>query len=367
MKVAAYTSFTFAYLGRARVLAATFKAHNPNWEIVAVITDRAPPEIDFDEDLEPFDRIVWYDELNVDNLMGWLYFHDVVEVCTAVKGHALVKLLDEGYDRVFYLDPDIAVYESLDPLLEIHESYSISLTPHLLDQEKSRYGIIDNEIGSLKCGVYNLGYVGVSNDKAGNAFAKWWAERLQDHCYDDIPNGLFTDQRWCDLTPALFPNVKIIRDPGYNVASWNLGGRHVEIDEQGVLRSNGSTLRFFHYTKMGPMGRRMTLRYRWGSPAVLELWRQYEAWHEDAVPEDLPAKYWYFGNYENGEPIDKADRRLYRDRLDLQMMFPDPYRTGTNSFHEWLQASKIPEPELKSPEAATTTTKTDTKTLEKQS
>ena len=35
-------------------------------------------------------------------------------------------------------------------------------------------------------------------------FANWWNNRLQLYCYDDIPRGIFTDQRWVDLAPAYF-------------------------------------------------------------------------------------------------------------------------------------------------------------------
>lgn len=335
MRIAAYSSFTFAYLGRARVLAETLKAHNPDWDLVAIITDRPPAGMEFSAAAEPFDRIVWYDELDVPDILSWIFKHDVVEVCTAVKGHALVKLLEEGYDRVFYLDPDIAVFSPLDSLVEMHETASVTLTPHQLTPEESLFGILDNEIGSLKYGIYNLGYVGVSNDKDGRAFARWWADRLQEYCFDDIPNGLFTDQRWCDLAPALFDNVRIVRDPGYNVASWNLSGRHISFDEKGSLRANGSILRFFHFTKMGPLGRRMTSRYGWSSPAVFELWRWYEDRHEELAPKDVPKGYWYFGLYEDGGPVNKSDRATYRTRLDLQLAFPDPFRSYSGSYRQW--------------------------------
>jgi hypothetical protein len=176
MKIAVYTSFTFAYLGRARVLAESLKTNNPDWDMIAVIVDRPPVAIEFDEAAEPFDRVIWYDQLDIPDLLAWIFFHDVVEVCTAVKGHALCALLDEGYDRVFYIDPDIAVFAPLDPLLEYHQTASVTLTPHQLTTETTRYGILDNEIGSLKFGIYNLGYAGVSNTPEGRAFAKWWAQ-----------------------------------------------------------------------------------------------------------------------------------------------------------------------------------------------
>ena len=72
---------------------------------------------------------------------------------------------------------------------------------------------------------YNLGFLAVRMTGQGREFIDWWAERLRLFCYDEVPNGLFTDQRWVDLAPAFFDDIAIIRDPEYNVATWNLTHR----------------------------------------------------------------------------------------------------------------------------------------------
>ena len=63
--------------------------------------------------------------------------------------------------------------------------------------------IIDNEIGSLKWGIYNLGFLGVRNGPVGSDFADWWAERLRHFCFDRLEAGLFTDQKWINHVPVL--------------------------------------------------------------------------------------------------------------------------------------------------------------------
>ena len=40
---------------------------------------------------------------------------------------------------------------------------------------------------------------------------------------------------------------------------------------------------------------------------------------------------------DDGAPIAKADRVLYRERADLQQAFPNPYASGRGSFQEWLE------------------------------
>jgi glycosyltransferase involved in cell wall biosynthesis len=63
--------------------------------------------------------------------------------------------------------------------------------------------------------------------------------------------GLFVDQRWVDLVPGLFSSVTIHRDPGCNVAYWNLYHRHVEYSD-GEHTVNGSPLKFYHFSGFYP-------------------------------------------------------------------------------------------------------------------
>lgn len=341
MKTLCYSSFTFSYLDRARVLFETVRRHHPEWEIVALITDRPPLELGFDPAAEPFDRVVFSEDLGLADHDAWLFGHDVVEACTAVKGPFLDQACRSGrYDAAIYLDPDTALFNRLDPVLELLAEHEIVLTPHLLDPETTRKGVLDNEISALRTGIYNLGFVAIRTSGEGARFARWWAERLIEFCRDDIPMGLFTDQRWCDHVPALFDGVKVLRDPGYNVASWNISQRKVNIDRDGQITVNGVPLRFWHFTKLGPTGDAMTRRYAGGAHQVYEIWNWYKR-RIEAVGNATPAGWWAYGTYADGTPIPKADRIRYRDDETLRARFPDPFLSGPGSYQEWLRQ---PEP-----------------------
>jgi hypothetical protein len=268
---------------------------------------------------------------------SWLFKHNVVEACTAVKGPTLLSLLDDEADKVFYLDPDVAVLGTLTSLVEALDDHSIILTPHQVTHEQSTLAILDNEVASLQHGTYNLGFLGVRNDATGRSFAQWWRDRLVSYCYDDICGGLFVDQRWCDLVPAYFDRVGIIRDAGCNVASWNLSQRRLSISASGEVSVNGVPLRFFHFTKLGPLGDAMTERYARDNTEVYELW----AWYRREVElcsTGIPATWWRYGQFDDGQPIEASARKLYRDRPDLQSTFQDPFAAGPGSYRAWLNA-----------------------------
>jgi hypothetical protein len=337
VKVLCYSSFTFSYLNRARVLFQTLRRFHPDWELVALITDRPPQGFAFDPAAEPFDRVVWAEDLGIPDFQGWLFKHDVVEVCTAVKGPFLHQSCGSGADAVIYLDPDTALFGSLAPLEAWLEDHDILLTPHLVDPNDTAEAIRDNDLSASRTGIFNLGFVAVRTKGEGARFAKWWNERLLDWCYDDMPNGIFVDQRWCDHVPALFDRVKVVRDPGYNVASWNLSTRTVAVQKDGQVTVNGQPLRFWHFTKLGPMGDAMTKKYGGRNFPVYEIWSWYKRQVMQATDAAIPERWWAYGAYSDGAPIEKAHRVLYRERPDLQAAFPDPFRATEGGYRQWLE------------------------------
>jgi hypothetical protein len=337
VKVLCYSSFTFSYLNRARVLYQTLRRFHPDWELVALITDKPPAGFRFDPANEPFDRVVWAEDLGVPDFQAWLFKHDVVEVCTAVKGPFLHQACASGADAVIYLDPDTALFGSLAPLEAWLEDHDILLTPHLIDANVTAEAIADNDLSASRTGIFNLGFVAIRTTGEGARFAQWWNDRLLDWCYDDMPAGLFVDQRWCDHVPALFDRVKVIRDPGYNVASWNLSTRTVAVQKDGQVTVNGAPLRFWHFTKLGPMGDAMTKKYGGRNFPVYEVWSWYKRQVTKATSSAIPERWWAYGAYTDGQPIEKAHRVLYRQRTDLQAAFPDPFQAGEGGYSQWLE------------------------------
>lgn len=336
MRVLCYSSFTFGYLNRARVLFQSVKQYHPDWDCIALITDDAPAGFEWRPN-EPMDQIVYARDLAIPDFRQWLFKHDIVEVCTAVKGPFALHACSLGYDVVVYLDPDTCLFDRLEPVLEALEVSDIALTPHQLEPDVVHQAIIDNEVTSLKTGIYNLGFVALRTTGEGRRMARWWNDRLLSFCYDDIPNGLFVDQRWCDHVPSFFERVAILRDPGLNVASWNLSHRKVTVDHQGRVLVNGAPLRFWHFTKLGRVGDTMTRRYAKQNFSVYELWAWYRKQVEEASSSSIPSGYWAFGRFESGIAIPKAARELYRHRVDLQRAFKDPYQSGVGTFEEWLR------------------------------
>ena len=336
-KVRCFTSFTFSYLTRAIILARTLREAHPDWEICAMIVDVPPAGVDAASALVDFDFVFYPEQLRFERFRAWLFKHDIVEACTAVKGRSLSFLLEGDTDVVVYFDPDIAVFHPLHTVLDKLNDNSVMLTPHLVAPNTLTSHVRDNEMSALKYGVYNLGFCAVRNDETGRAFAEWWAHSLQIACYDDVENGLFTDQKWCDLVPGLFPRVVIERDPGCNVASWNLSTRRIICTQDGAILVNGSPLKFYHFTKMNSIGDVVTEKYAGDNVEIMEIWSWYKRAIKDVQIESIPAGYWHYGQFSNGQKIPKAARVLFRTRDDLYATFDDPFATDSGSYYQWLR------------------------------
>lgn len=334
-----YTSITKNYLPKARILAKSLKRFHPDWHFAVIISDFLPDNFYLKD--EPFDEVVTLDQLPLENWRAWSFGHDLVELCTAVKGPAAKMFAGRhGVTSIMYLDPDIKVFSSLDGLKSLLDNgHEILLTPHLLHIEKDLDSICDNELSVLKHGIFNLGFFAAKTIGEGLQFINWWSDRLELFCLNDIPNGLFTDQKWCDEAPAFFEKLCIVRDKGCNVATWNIAHRPITKSGEGQYLAGNEVLKFYHFTGYDSgAGAQMLRKYAGNMDSAIQMWDEYFA---ELVKEGQLSgsdSGWSFACYDDGESIDKNIRRLYRNRADLKSAFPNPYSTNEPSLKSWYRA-----------------------------
>ncbi|TWB41179.1 hypothetical protein [Nitrospirillum pindoramense] len=321
MKVAAFTSFTGAYIPNARILAKSVAAVHPEWDMYALFNDRTPDEIRWED--EPFTGVVFADWLKVKGgWERWAFDYSVVEFCTATKGVMTEFLFDVyGYDLVVYLDPDVLVTSRLNSVVEILQSgeASAALTPHITDAEESIEAIESHEIAALKHGTFNLGFFAFYNRPQGRTFLRWWADRLLSYSHIDFQSGLFTDQKWCNIAPYIFDGIYIIKDRTFNVATWNMTNRKVHQDVNGTWTVNGEPMVFYHFSGFGHdfawADRELRLFAEEGTD-ILKLWSVYKRLYEDnKLSHSAPP--WFWGQTITGEGISVEMRRAARHGTSL--------------------------------------------------
>lgn len=305
------------YLAYARVLADSFHEHHPDGRFTACVLDDIGGDLDVSA--EPFEVLSAYD-IGIPRAefhrMATIY--DVMELATAVKPWVLRTLLDRGAPDVAYLDPDIQIFAPLDDVSVLAREHSIVLIPHVTEP-MPRDGRLPSETTILQAGIYNLGFIAVSGE--ASAFLDWWGERLARECIVDFEGGRFVDQRWVDFVPGLFDH-HILRDPGYNVAHWNLWARPLSF-ENGRYTVDGVPLRFYHFSGFDP-AKPNTLSKHQGarprvspgeSPALRRLYRQYAERLLERGNESTSRLPYAFDRLPDGTVLDRSMRRRYRDAL----------------------------------------------------
>ncbi|WFB37462.1 glycosyltransferase [Kiritimatiellota bacterium B12222] len=243
------------YLHYAITLMESVRIHQPDLRRIVALCD-APGPVNPPIDPDLFE-ILPMCELGIPELDAMMNKYTVLELNTAIKPSVFRFLFEKrAFEGVIYLDPDILIYHDFSSLFTRWESNSILLTPHLIDPiQDDRF---PGELTFLLCGTYNLGFIAIQRSPEGNQLLEWWQSHLQNDCVVDLPHGLFVDQKWANLIPALFENVDICRDPGWNTAYWNLAQRQVRKDEQGHFWVNNAPLFFFHFSGVNVEGTRFS-------------------------------------------------------------------------------------------------------------
>ncbi len=336
------------YLPYARVLGRSFLRSNPTASFAILLVDLLEGDELPIADCEVVGP--WVLDLADDDLARMSFIYDVTELSTALKPWALDWALKSGSDVAVYLDPDIAVYDSLKSVGEAARRRGVALTPHRLTA-MPRDGLRPTEADIMCSGIHNLGFIAVSSK--GSPWLEFWKTRLLTDAVVDLPNQLFTDQRWTDWIPALFPYEKL-DDPGLNVAYWNLDERRLEDSGSGPTCA-GQPLRFFHFSGYRPTTPWCLSKYVADAPRVVisdypalaPLLRAYDSELRSLGLYDPDSAAYRYGAFDDGSPVTPWLRRRYRTELlearmprsrHLEATEPPPpdHRHGFSNLREWL-------------------------------
>jgi len=375
-KTSVFTIISLNYGAFARTLMESLQSTHPDWDRYVLIVDRSETPTDIGGALF---TTVMVEDLPLPRKQEFLFRYGVMELNTAVKPWMFAHLKGLGYRHVVYLDPDILVTDRLTDVERLlDESATGVLLPHLTAPIDD--GRHPAELDIMRSGTYNLGFLALGDTPAVGPFIEWWKSKLEFEAASDIERGLFTDQKWMDLAPALFEGFAVLRDPGYDVAYWNLSHRPVARSGNGWTAAN-RPLRFFHFSGFNPENPKPFSKHqnRFDLDTIgpaRELALEYAArviGHEHAR---FRANRYGYATFDEGTPIPEVIRALYRENavirkragdnpfasasvfvlgaLDglpiilsgvwlkqryLQKVFPDPLGSSRRTFYAWFVES----------------------------
>jgi lipopolysaccharide biosynthesis glycosyltransferase len=237
------TILTADHIAFAKVLFHSLQKQDPEINLQVLVVDK--------DDLQPSEGIVFHSVKTVTNSglgqgMVIKYAHtDPDHFRWALKPIFISFLLQNGFEKVIFIDPDIYFVNKFDFLFAKLDQSNILLTPHWCNTDPmvNESGLYD----VLQGGLFNAGFIG-ANNKAIEALT-WWAKACHFKTEKNPQLGLFVDQKYLDILSVQFENVEIIRHRGCNLASWNINTSKREmIDGKLVINSRFEPV-FIHFAK----------------------------------------------------------------------------------------------------------------------
>jgi glycosyltransferase involved in cell wall biosynthesis len=330
------------YLAYLRVFSRSFRHHHPDIPIYVLLTDQI--EGCFNPAEEPFEMIPLQALDNIPDPWTFFFKYSALELNTAVKPYFFETLFRRyGLQKLIFCDPDMVFYSSMDEAWQALEDHPLLLTPHITVP----YGDTSypGELEISRAGLFNLGFLGLSNSSKTMDFLGWWQHKLYDQCYMDPTQGLFVDQKWAGFAMVLVEGTQILRNPSYNMAYWNLHQTQHQMDFRGGrLFWQGKPAVSFHFSgfdplKPGPISRHQNRFHLNDVPQLRPLFEDYAARLCEAGYAESSAWPYAFGYFENNVRIPQEARSLYRDLGPKAAVFGNPFRTGPGSFFEYLNES----------------------------
>lgn len=335
-----------ARLAHVNVLAESLSTHHPGAQIFCLLVDSIENFLDQLSLKKNIELIKTPTLKNVPNFTELFFKYNAFEATAALKPYFCEHLFKTyNMRKLVYLDSDIYVTTNMDELNNLLEESSIILTPHITTQLPSD-GFQPDELTFLKAGAFNTGFVGISNMQETLNFLSWWKNRLWLFGISSVAEGMCMDQKWIDLAPSLFDKVYILRNPGYNVAHWNLHERKFSVSEEKILVNNES-LKFFHFSGFDPNNIEVISKYQTryklvNFPELRTLFELYKKLLLENGYNTVCNWPYSYNVFDNGRKIPDRARRFYWSLGDKAKKFGNPFATGKKNSYGKYYAKIFP-------------------------
>jgi hypothetical protein len=331
--IAYCTIITKSHIAYARTLADTLAKSNSGSELYVLLADRLDEYIDPVN--EPFNLIKLEDLVDQDDIDKMCFYYTPSELCFCLRAWLHEFMFKKtSFKKWIYFDSDIIVHHSLNQISNHLDDISIMISPHLISinppQSIDIKAVIKLESYLLRNGgIYNGGFLALRKTEESKVFIEWFKKHLRMYGFDNRPmqSG---DQFWLTCVPLYFREAYILRDPGANLAYWNLYERTITRDSSGKILVNNRPLLFFHFAGFDIKEPKKLTRYRIPQGlkiipgAIEELASEYRRLLIGNGYEETKNYPYAFEKFKNGITITPLIRRAY-----FEMLFHDKAFKGS--------------------------------------
>lgn len=321
-------------------MAKSVKKHIENGKVIACIVEKKIPNLK--KGLSAyFDEVIFAEDIGFENFPRFIFQYNQSQGSNACKAQLLIYLIKKynNHNVFIFADSDTKVFSPFNGLNEYLKTSEIILSPHFIRFTKNdplyHLGIVH------KSGIFNTGFFVIKRGNESNRFLNWWADILLKYCYKETQKGLWNEQKWLDLIPALF-DFDVLKDPGYNVGPWNFQERVLSINDKGEYLVNQKPLCLFHFSGIycSYFSDRMNLMDNDIKKIIGELRNEYLRELDQVAHDLLKTGAWSYDHYINGYPIDKKSRLIFRNNPKLFRHLDNPFTMDDSYFRLSLEHKK---------------------------
>ena len=226
----------------------SLRASGNREELHVLMVGSPPPAGDAESGL----IVLGMDDLQVDVPAMMPYYYSAFEMCNALKPFLVSHLIGQDQmERVIFLDSDLLITDRFERVWQELDSASLLLTPHHYSPPAlgSKH---TNEVDVIDLGYLNGGFAGWRKGPVTTKILQWMRERFAVYGFYRYL-GMAADQKLLPLLLAYFPDdVKMLRDPGLNIAYWNAHERSVTEVSPDHYEIEGRSVVFFHMSGCKP-------------------------------------------------------------------------------------------------------------------
>jgi hypothetical protein len=224
-----------AYLAQALTMLLSIRETSDSCIYNIFLTDLASKDRQWLENLFPSIEFYFLDEFADQKILDNMLLLTDLEFNTSLKPVAMEIVVKRFNLKTFYCDSDLLFLAPPSEALIALDECDVLLIPHQLGFVSHR-----SDFSMIRTGIFNSGLIGVSGNN-GLYFLEWWKAKTENYCFLEPEDGVFVDQKWLDLAPAIFEGVEIFRHSGYNLGYWNLEQKKID-DNVVVLHLSGFSL-----------------------------------------------------------------------------------------------------------------------------
>lgn len=282
--------------------------------------------------------------------------YSAFELCAAMKPYVLDHVLRRTRcAKIVFIDSDVLTCAPFARLLAELDGHDFVVTPHTLAPlpHPDRFWERPTMGDIAFAGHLNSGLFGLRATAPAQAFLHAWRDLVTRPGAFMLELGGQSEQNAFNWVTSFVDEVRVLRDPAYNVAYWNLHDRSLRwtgLDapaREHAWTVDGKPLVAFHfsgYSLSDPytLSRHDRRHSLYVLPSVARLTELYAArLRENGADDDLRRPY-RFDAFPSGIAVDERMRRLWKQHETLLAAAPSPWTAAGEAHYCQALLSPIP-------------------------